>query len=145
MLCGALAWCYLEKGNVVPHPPKNPPADRLLNWMGQFDVQGRTQTGHMEQGCVSPFTQSITVTAGCNQEGSVAFPEAAHGSLIIALDTGSAGVRTGDSSDLASQCLPTSESQSRPCVTKWVISHICQKASLVLSSTFASLVCQFDV
>lgn len=91
MLCGAPAWCYLEKGNTVPHPPKNPPADRLLNWTGQFDVQGRTQTGHMEQGCVSSFTQSITVTAGCNQEGSVAFPEAAHGILSIALDAGSAG------------------------------------------------------
>lgn len=45
MCSGALAWCYLEKGNrfVVPHPPKNPPADRVLNWTAQFDVQGRTQ------------------------------------------------------------------------------------------------------
>lgn len=118
-----------------------------------FDVQGRTQTGHTEQARVSPFTQSITVTAGYNQEGSVAFPEAAHGGgLIIALDTGSAGlaqaftgVRMRDSSDLASQCLPSIESQSRPCVTGWLISHICQKASLVLSSSFAYLVCQFDV
>lgn len=75
--------------------------------------------------------------------------------FIIALDTVSAGpltsVRTGDSSHLASQCLPSTESQSKSAsweglsVTGWLISHICQKASLVLSSFFAYLVCQFDV
>lgn len=41
-------WCHIQQ--------KNPPADRVLNWTGQFDVWGRTQTEHMEQGCVSPFT-----------------------------------------------------------------------------------------
>lgn len=49
---------------MVPHPPKNPPADRVLNWTGQFDVQGRTQTEHVEEGCVNPFTKSITLQPG---------------------------------------------------------------------------------
>lgn len=63
--------------------------------------------------------------------------------FIIALHTGSAGSLSpvlGLGTPVASQCLPSSESQSRPSVAGWLISHICQKTSLVLSSFFARLV-----
>lgn len=40
MICGALAWCYMEKGKglVVLRPPRSPLAERMLNWTAQFDV-----------------------------------------------------------------------------------------------------------
>lgn len=45
-----------------------------------------------------------------------------------------AGIRTGDCRDFASPCLPRTESQSRPSVVEWLISHACQEAAVVLSS-----------
>lgn len=167
--CAALAWYYLgeRKGLVVSHPPRNPPGERLLNWTTQLDVPvwGKDRahrTGIFE----SLFLSSSLLkrhSPGCNEEAADGGPavcemlpwiktltgcEKQHIPLlfIFSLNTGCCltGVWAGDCSDLASQCLPRTESQSTPYVVAWFMSHL-PEGFFSPVFFFAYLGCQFDV
>lgn len=173
--CAALAWYYLEegKGLVVSHPPRNPPAERLLNWTTQLDVPvwgkdrphgtglfeslflsssllKRHSPSWMQWGREYDFLWSSRWWPSCMWDAAMDQNTCRvwHIPLlfIFSLDTGCCltGVWAGDCSDLASQCLPRTDSQSRPSVVAWFMSHL-PEGFFSPVFFFAYLGCQFDV